>query len=131
MGPKGMRRESRGPSRLHRSQRRQPLDQQKQEVEGLRALRRIVGKGQAEVASALKIKQPSVSKIEGQSDMYLSTLRSYVEAIGGRLELTVIMPAGSAVAVQRLGRPDRQNPGSNRNRHLGKPPQSDDDQEET
>jgi hypothetical protein len=81
----------------------QPLDQQKQEVDGLRELRQIAGKGQADVASALNIKQPSVSKIEKQSDMYLSTLRSYVEAIGGQLELTVKLPARPAVTVQRLG----------------------------
>ncbi|WP_432212051.1 XRE family transcriptional regulator [Bosea vestrisii] len=54
----------------------------KQEVEGLRELRQIAGKAQADIASALNIKQPSVSKIEKQTDMYLSTLRSYVEAVG-------------------------------------------------
>lgn len=53
------------------------------EVEGLRQLRQLAGKGQADIASALNIKQPSVSKIEKQTDMYLSTLRSYVEAVGG------------------------------------------------
>ena len=36
----------------------------KQEVEGLRELRQIAGKAQADIASALNIKQPSVSKIE-------------------------------------------------------------------
>lgn len=56
----------------------------KQEVEGLRELRQIAGKAQADIASALNIKQPSVSKIEKQTDMYLSTLRSYVEAVGDR-----------------------------------------------
>ncbi|MBB4189829.1 DNA-binding XRE family transcriptional regulator, partial [Sinorhizobium terangae] len=61
----------------------------KQQVEGLRELRQITGKAQADIASALNIKQPSVSKIEKQTDMYLSTLRSYVEAVGGKLELTV------------------------------------------
>ncbi|HNX98890.1 MAG TPA: XRE family transcriptional regulator, partial [Candidatus Aminicenantes bacterium] len=42
-----------------------------------------------DIASVLNIKQPSVSQIERQTDMYLSTLRSYVEAVGGELELTV------------------------------------------
>ena len=41
----------------------------------MRKLRRIAGKAQADIATALKIKQPSVSKIEKQADMYLSTLR--------------------------------------------------------
>lgn len=41
----------------------------RQEVEGLRELRLIAGKAQADIATALKIKQPSVSKIEKQADM--------------------------------------------------------------
>lgn len=75
----------------------------KREVEGLRELRELAGKAQAEVASALNIKQPSVSKIEKQADMYLSTLRSYVEAIGGELELTVRLPERPALRIQHLG----------------------------
>jgi len=75
----------------------------KQEVEGLRELRQIAGKAQADVALALHIKQPSVSKIEKQADMYLSTLRSYVEAIGGKLELTVQLPARPLLRLRSLG----------------------------
>lgn len=75
----------------------------KQEVESLRELRQIAGKAQVDIATALNIKQPSVSKIEGQADMYLSTLRSYVEAIGGKLELTVKLPARPLLRIQSLG----------------------------
>ena len=75
----------------------------KQEVEGLRELREIAGKAQLDVAAALHIKQPSVSKIEKQTDMYLSTLRNYVEAIGGELELTVKLPMRPALKIHRLG----------------------------
>ena len=75
----------------------------KQEVEGLRELRQIAGKAQEDIALALNIKQPSVSKIEKQADMYLSTLRSYVEAVGGKLELTVKLPAHPALRLQSLG----------------------------
>ena len=90
-----------------------PLDRQrriekrnqalKQEVETLRELRQIAGEAQAEVAAALKIKQPSVSKIEKQADMYLSTLRSYVSAIGGELELVVKLPHRPELRLHRLG----------------------------
>ncbi|KNY20242.1 hypothetical protein AKJ13_23545 [Methylobacterium sp. ARG-1] len=73
------------------------------EVEGLGELRRAAGKAQAEIASTLKIKQPSVSKIEKQADMYLSTLRSYVEAIGGQLDLIVRLPSRAPLRIQRLG----------------------------
>ncbi|MER8954556.1 helix-turn-helix domain-containing protein [Mesorhizobium sp. M0833] len=75
----------------------------RQEVEGLRELRKIAGKAQADIASALNIKQPSVSKIEKQADMYLSTLRSYVEAVGGELELVVKLPSRRAFRLQHLG----------------------------
>ena len=75
----------------------------KQEVEGLRELRQIAGNAQAEIASALNIKQPSVSKIEKQADMYLSTLRSYVEDVGGKLELMVKLPKRPAMRIHHLG----------------------------
>jgi predicted XRE-type DNA-binding protein len=75
----------------------------KQDVESLRALRTIAGKAQADIATILKIKQPSVSKIEKQADMYLSTLRSYVEAIGGELELVVRLPERPVLRLQNLG----------------------------
>src|SRR5690606_14671558 len=78
-------------------------DEIRQEVGRLRELRQIVGKAQEEVANALNIKQPSVSKIEKQADMYLSTLRSYVEAVGGKLELTVKLPSHSPVTIHALG----------------------------
>lgn len=75
----------------------------RQEVEGLRELRQIAGKAQEDIANALNIKQPSVSKIEKQADMYLSTLRSYVEAVGGKLELIVKLPGGPALHLDHLG----------------------------
>lgn len=77
--------------------------QLKNEVETLRELRQIAGKAQANIAVALNIKQPSVSKIERQADMYISTLRSYVEAIGGELELTVRLPSRPPLRLRQLG----------------------------
>jgi DNA-binding XRE family transcriptional regulator len=74
-----------------------------QEVESLRQLRQIAGKVQADIAAALHIKQPSVSRIEKQTDMYLSTLRGYVEAIGGELELIVRLPSRPPLRLQQLG----------------------------
>ena len=75
----------------------------KAEVESLGALRQVAGKAQAEIAAALHIKQPSVSKIERQADMYLSTLRHYIEAIGGELELVVRLPSRPALRLHGLG----------------------------
>lgn len=88
-------------------QRRARIDaryrQLKDEVEGLKELRKAAGKAQVDIAASLKIKQPSVSKIEKQTDMYLSTLRSYVEAIGGELDIVVRLPARRAMRLRRLG----------------------------
>lgn len=74
----------------------------KDEVESLQALRQASGKAQAEIAASLGIKQPSVSKIERQTDMYLSTLRSYVEAMGGALDIVVRLPGHRPVRVTQL-----------------------------
>jgi hypothetical protein len=73
-----------------------------QEVKGLRELRMIAGKAQTDIAAALRIKQPSVSKVESQADMYVSTLRAYVEAIGGKLELIVRLPDRRVARLYRL-----------------------------
>ena len=75
----------------------------KAEVEGLRELRQAAGKAQAEIAATLNIKQPSVSKIEKQADMYLSTLKNYIEAIGGQLELIVHLPHNRAMRLNAFG----------------------------
>ncbi len=75
----------------------------KDEIESLAELRQLSGKAQAEVAAALNIKQPSVSKIEKQTDMYLSTLQDYVKAVGGELDLVVRLPKHRALRIGRLG----------------------------
>ena len=75
----------------------------KHTVEGLCELRQIAGKAQTETASTLNIKQPSVSQIEQQTYMYLSTLRSYVEAVGGELQLMVKLPQRAALRIHQLG----------------------------
>ena len=79
------------------------------EIEGLGELRRIAGKAQADIARALEIKQPSISKIEHQADMYISTLRDYVEALGGRLDIVVTLPGHPPLRLDGLG--DLREPG--------------------
>lgn len=58
----------------------------------LRQLREARERSQAEMAEKLHIKQSAVSKLERRTDMYLSTLRSYIEAMGGRLEIVARFP---------------------------------------
>jgi predicted transcriptional regulator len=50
---------------------------------------------QQQIADTLKIKQASVSKMEGQTDMYISTIRKYIEAMGGELEIIAKFPEGN------------------------------------
>jgi hypothetical protein len=75
----------------------------KHEVESLRALCKLVAKARADIAAALKVKQPSLSKIERQADMYLSALRSTVEAAGGELDLILRFPSRPALRIAGLG----------------------------
>lgn len=72
------------------------------EIESLRELRRLAAHSQAELAKTLDISQPAVSKIEKQTDMYLSTLRGYVEAVGGELDLIVRLPGRTPIRLAYL-----------------------------
>lgn len=53
----------------------------------LRQSRRVT---QVQLAETLGISQGNVSRLEARSDVYLSTLRSYVEALGGHLEIAAV-----------------------------------------
>ena len=57
------------------------------EVRSLQALRQARSRPQKTVAKRLKVSQASVAKLEQRSDVLISTLRHYVEALGGRLDL--------------------------------------------
>lgn len=57
-------------------------------------VRRQLNVTQEALAVALGTSQASVSKLERRSDIYLSTLRRYVEALGGQLEITARFPDG-------------------------------------
>lgn len=60
----------------------------------LTEVRELVGLTQEELAKKLGIKQPTLSQLESQEDMHVSTLRRLVEALGGKLEIVVHLPAG-------------------------------------
>ena len=62
-------------------------------------LREACGKSQTEVANLLGMKQPSLSKLEKQSDMQVSTLRKIVAALGGKLEVMARFPQGDVKLV--------------------------------
>ncbi|MDR1277401.1 MAG: helix-turn-helix domain-containing protein [Treponema sp.] len=61
----------------------------------LTELRNARGLSQKMLAEALGIQQPAVAKMEKRADMYISTLRSHIEAMGGQLEITARFPEGA------------------------------------
>lgn len=61
----------------------------------LAELRHARAKSQDELARTLNVNQPAVAKLEKRTDMYVSNLRRYVEALGGSLEITARFPEGS------------------------------------
>ncbi|WP_165068523.1 XRE family transcriptional regulator [Paludisphaera rhizosphaerae] len=62
------------------------------EEASLRQLREARRQSQEELAAKLHVQQAAVSKIERRTDVYISTLRKYVEAMGGVLEITAKFP---------------------------------------
>lgn len=68
----------------------------------LQELRRARQLSQEDLARRLGARQASVSRLEHRTDMYLSTLRSYVEALGGTLEIVARFPDGD-VRVREFG----------------------------
>lgn len=69
----------------------------------LAELRERQGMTQDEVARALEVSQANVSKIERRDDIYLTTLRRYVEALGGTVRVSAVFD-GEEVPLAVLGR---------------------------
>ena len=79
------------------------VQQMHEEVEGLKALRELTERSQQQIAQSLGIKQPAVHKMEKQADLYLSTLRRFVEAAGGKLELVIDLPGKGSMRLTGIG----------------------------
>jgi transcriptional regulator with XRE-family HTH domain len=78
------------------------------EYEVLKALRADCDLTQRELAAIMGVRQASISKIENQEDIHLSTLEKYVEALGGKLELRVNFPDRSVTLRQFTTTPSDQ-----------------------
>lgn len=68
----------------------------------LRHLRELVGLTQLDVAERLKVGQTVISRIERRSDLLLSTIRSYLIAIGGSLDMRAVLETGAIVQLDAL-----------------------------
>lgn len=69
----------------------------------LRELRQAANKTQKTVARALNMGQDGVSRLERRSDLLLSTLRNYVEAVGGSLTIVAHFPHQEPIAIGGWG----------------------------
>ena len=66
----------------------------------LHELRRAREMTQVTLAKAMDVNQGDVSKLEQRTDCYVSTLRNYVEALGGELEIVARFPDGAVKITQ-------------------------------
>jgi len=76
-------------------ERRARLDRERQFVRtvlGLTAMREARGATQRQIAEAWDVSQANVSQIERTQDIFLSTLRRYIEALGGQIEVRAVFP---------------------------------------
>ncbi len=84
------------------ARRRAKVEQRAAELATLKDLRQAMQRTQQDLAAALHIGQDSVCRLEKRSDMLLSTLRGYVEAMGGKLELVARFPNRPPVIIEHL-----------------------------
>ena len=82
--------------------RRSKVNARAAELATLRDLRIAALQTQEDMAQALGVGQDTISRLEQRSDMLLSTMRRYVEAMGGRLDLIATFPNRPSVRVAHL-----------------------------
>ena len=92
--------------------RRARVDARKDELRSamaLHELRRAREMTQKAIGKALNVKQPAVAKLERRTDMYVSNLRAYIEAVGGRLNIVAQFPQGD-VTITNFSEADQETP---------------------
>lgn len=82
--------------------RRAKIERRAQELASLKELRQAVEKTQVDLAQALGVGQDTISRLEQRSDMLLSTLRRYIEGMGGKLELVARFPNRPPIIIDHL-----------------------------
>jgi DNA-binding XRE family transcriptional regulator len=84
-------------------ERRQRVEARTLELATLKDLRQAAQQTQEQMAAALGVGQDTISRLEKRSDMLLSTLRHYVESMGGQLNLVAQFPNRPPVIIEHLG----------------------------
>lgn len=85
------------------AQRRARIEGRAMELATLKDLRKAAEQTQESLAVTLGVGQDTISRLEKRSDMLLSTLRHYVESMGGKLELVAQFPNRPPVVIDHLG----------------------------
>jgi len=85
------------------AKRRARIEDRAMELATLKDLRKAAEQTQADLALTLGVGQDTISRLEKRSDMLLSTLRHYVESMGGKLELVAQFPNRPPVVIDHLG----------------------------
>ena len=73
------------------------------ELTTLKDLRLAAQQTHVQMAAALGVRQDTISRLEKRSDMLLSTMRQYVESMGGQLELVAKFPDRPPVVINHIG----------------------------
>lgn len=84
-------------------ERQQRVEARAMELATLKDLRLAAQQTQEQLAATLGVGQDTISRLEKRSDMLLSTLRHYVESMGGKLELVAQFPNRPPVVIEHLG----------------------------
>ena len=92
-------RDQMSPESRKRSQARAAVMIEEMALDELRAARQLT---QEHLSKILGVNQSAISKLERRTDMYLSTLRDFVQAMGGKLEIKAIFPDGD-VRIKEFG----------------------------
>ena len=82
--------------------RREKIERRAAELATLKDLRQAVKRTQEELASSLGVGQETISRLEQRSDMLISTLKRYVQAMGGQLDLVARFPDRPPVVIDRI-----------------------------
>lgn len=88
------------PASLAENEQRVRDELQRMALDELRNAKKLT---QADLAEMLDVPQSSISRIEQRADMYLSTLRNYIHAVGGELRIQAVFPDGATVVIDRFG----------------------------
>ena len=90
--------------------RRAKIERRASELATLKDLRQAVERTQEELATGLGVGQDTISRIERRSDALLSTLRCYIEAMGGKLELVAEFPDRPRMVIDQLTTTPKKSP---------------------